>query len=188
MGENTQKLIMKLSLAIFAVASAQQEIYGTCGDSRCDGACFSGLFGSESCNDNRADRACCTTDEMCALIDSNPDTLSCASFSAGQAEACAARGTVVVPTDGPTDSPDTDSPTDDPTQGPTDTPTDSPTDSPTDTTADTSTDDSTDAVTDGPSTEPAVTDDGMDGSGSGGGSGDDEGDDSGAALAGISAI
>merc|ERR1712227_1090116 len=175
MGENTQKLIMKLSLAIFAVASAQQEIYGTCGDSRCDGACFSGLFGSESCNDNRADRACCTTDEMCALIDSNPDTLSCASFSAGQAEACAACGTVVVPTDGPT-------------QGPTDTPTDSPTDSPTDTTADTSTDDSTDAVTDGPSTEPAVTDDGMDGSGSGGGSGDDEGDDSGAALAGISAI
>ena len=35
---------MKLSLAIFAVAAAQQEIYGTCGDARCDGAVSDGPF------------------------------------------------------------------------------------------------------------------------------------------------
>merc|ERR1719204_1285278 len=75
---------MKLTFGLFALAAAQ-EIYDpeNCanGNNRCDGTCSQVVFQRESCNDNRIDRACCTVQEACVLVNDEPN-VSCRSFPA----------------------------------------------------------------------------------------------------------
>merc|ERR1712242_174692 len=95
---------MKLSFGLFALAAAQ-EVYDpencTNGNNRCDGTCSQVVFQRESCQDSRIDRACCTVQEACVLINDN-ENIGCLSFpvvlNGGEAFNCAADCGVVTTT------------------------------------------------------------------------------------------
>merc|ERR1719295_1724273 len=100
---------MKLTFGVFALAAAQ-EIYDpeNCanGNNRCDGTCSQVVFQRESCNSgNRIDRACCTVQEACVLVNDEPN-VSCRSFPAvldggvafNCAEDCGVATTTIVDT------------------------------------------------------------------------------------------
>merc|ERR1719234_2592583 len=96
---------MKLTFGLFALAAAQ-EVYDpencTNGNNRCDGTCSQVVFQRESCNDSRIDRACCTVQEACVLVNDNAN-IGCLSFPAvlngGEAFNCAADCGVVTTTE-----------------------------------------------------------------------------------------